>query len=81
MSLEPYVPLLTALFTFANTALLVWSQLRLEHLKNRVNGMYLQTLADAEHRGRVQAASGGLAAMSAPRGSEMPGESPLGESC
>jgi hypothetical protein len=68
VNLEPYVPLLTALFTFANTALLVWSQMRIRRLKEHVNGMRLQALADAEERGRAQALSGGVVAMSVPRG-------------
>lgn len=75
-NLEPYVPLLTALFTFANTALLVWNQVRLQHLKKRVNGMYLQSLADAEERGRGQALTGGVVARSVPGDTAPPGESP-----
>lgn len=64
------MPLLTAIFTFANTALLVWSQVRLQHLKDHVNGMRLQALADAEERGRGQALSGGVVATSARGGIE-----------
>lgn len=73
MNLEPYVPLLTAIFTFANTALLVWAQMRFERLKEHVNGMRLQALADAEARGRSQALTGGIVAMHAQGSSEPQG--------
>jgi len=76
VNLEPYVPVIAAAFTLANTVLLVWNQIRVEHLRKRVNGMYLQSLASAEDRGRAQALTGGVVAMSVPRGSDPLGESP-----
>lgn len=63
MNIEPYLPALTALFTLLNTLVLVWNHRKVRHLSEKVNGMYLQTLADAESRGRQL---GKLAATVAP---------------
>lgn len=51
MNFEPYVPFLTALATLLNTCLLIWNGRRVHRLGRRVNGMYLQTLHEAEMRG------------------------------
>lgn len=56
MNLEPYLPFLTALVTLINTYMLVHNSRRLGQMKERVNGMYLQSLAEAERRGRRQQA-------------------------
>lgn len=50
-----WAPAITALLTLVNTAILVLQHRRLGGVKEKVNGMYLQTLADAEMRGRGQA--------------------------
>jgi hypothetical protein len=55
VNIEPYLPAITALFTLVNTLVLAWNHRQVRKLRSRVNGMYLQTLADAEFRGRAQA--------------------------
>jgi hypothetical protein len=76
VNVEPYLPAVTALLTLLNTCLVFWNGRRMHQMHRRVNGMYLQTLADAEARGREQALTGGVVAMSVPRGSAPQGESP-----
>jgi hypothetical protein len=55
--LAPYVPAITAFFTLANTIILVWNHRKVSGVKQQVNGMKWQLLADAENRGRQQALS------------------------
>jgi hypothetical protein len=74
--MEPYLPALTALLTLLNTCLVFWNGRRMHQMHRKVNGMYLQSLAAAEERGRAQALTGGVVAMSVPRGSAPQGESP-----
>jgi hypothetical protein len=58
-----WAPVLTALFTLANTALLVFSARHTREIHRKVNGLYMQTLADAEERGRVSALTSGASAL------------------
>jgi hypothetical protein len=55
--LNEWVQLATAALTLANTLILVWNHRRMRRVSQKVNGMYLQTLADAELRGRLQGAA------------------------
>jgi hypothetical protein len=55
VNIEPYLPAITALFTLINTLVLAWNHRQVRKLRSKVNGMYLQTLADAEQRGRENA--------------------------
>ena len=66
MGIEPYLPVLTALFTLVNTLVLAWNHRQVRSLRAKVNGMYMQTLADAEQRGRLDAETRGAAAIVEP---------------
>jgi hypothetical protein len=54
MNLEPWIPAITAALTLVNTVILVWNQRHFAQLRENVNGMKYQLLAEAEQRGRRQ---------------------------
>lgn len=58
MSVEPYIPLATALLTLLNTVLMILNRRKLHRVEKRTNGMQLQLLAEAERRGRREALIG-----------------------
>lgn len=58
MTIEPWLPAITAALTLANTIVLVWSARTTRSIKRHVNGMQLQMLAEAERRGRRSAERG-----------------------
>jgi len=56
MQLEVWAPAVTAALTLLNTIVLVVVNRRTSKTHQKVNGMQLQLLAEAEARGRRQAA-------------------------
>lgn len=56
LNLEPYIPLVTAALTLANTVVLFMINRRTSRTHERVNGLLLQHTVEAEQRGRRLAA-------------------------
>lgn len=50
--MEAYLPLLTAVFSLANTVVLLVINRRTGKLHDRVNGLVMQQMLEAEERGR-----------------------------
>lgn len=55
MDITPYLPLVTAALTLANTVFLFFMNNRQRAIHKHVNGMQLQLLSEAERRGRRHA--------------------------
>jgi hypothetical protein len=61
-----WAPVVTAALTLINTVILVWNQQKVRQIRDHVDGMHLQLLAEAERRGRRSALRGAARAEGRP---------------